>query len=791
MVLPSLLTPRNFSLDADVGSSYPITNYENPPQSLGAPPVNATHYLWWNANWHYRRMCNVTGTGNVSTTVNFTALLTTLQVTGAMMENATITIVRYRYNGSIAEVITTYEFRENSSFHNDTNAYGILTWHVPISGIYYMYFDVTANKGQRSGLNETSNLSASGDALIITTGSAEGWWMIQSPLASYYLLNEQVTFTVNTTAKASNVHANFYRNGSPSFIGIFLTIDNLHWIYQTAFQNKGNWTIKINASDDVVYYARVLTTDFFIGNPDLAFTKLVVNSAPYYRGKPLEIQAYIYCMNATLSQVNVSLFIDGKLSVHQDDLVFKKNINSTVAFTWAPTKKGSANVTVLVDPKNAIPESNEKNNRRTMILAIQGIPELGVVNITVPSHSIVEGNPATFYTCLTNKGDENATNYRVNLYMEQTNTNYTYLESAEKNFTYVTIPMNRTVNISLVWGQVQYGPSGYYGRWVAGIKILTNDTKPDSYLENNTLVRYNKRLQVLLGDRTPPVVTLMNVPQTQEQGFPAQFLITATDESGISDVTITIKNPVNKYTNGTMTPLVNNQYQYSYTTTAILGAYSYTITATDNSFNKNKKTVNGGFYLIVDMTPPTISYADVYPFVQLSNRTVEFSCIASDVSGIQVVDVMIVFPDVHTEVHAMLNASNDMKYVYRDQFSQIGEYHYTIKVLDTLHNQNTTDVKAFWITHDLNDTDSDGMPNAWEQRYGFDPYDSSDAVQDADHDGVTNLEEYKAGSNPIATESTGLNGLQILRDNGAYILGFIIVCVIIGLLIFRRFRKKK
>ena len=32
---------------------------------------------------------------------------------------------------------------------------------------------------------------------------------------------------------------------------------------------------------------------------------------------------------------------------------------------------------------------------------------------------------------------------------------------------------------------------------------------------------------------------------------------------------------------------------------------------------------------------------------------------------------------------------------------------------------------------------SDGMPDAWETRYGLDPNDSSDATSDQDNDGVT------------------------------------------------------
>ncbi len=44
------------------------------------------------------------------------------------------------------------------------------------------------------------------------------------------------------------------------------------------------------------------------------------------------------------------------------------------------------------------------------------------------------------------------------------------------------------------------------------------------------------------------------------------------------------------------------------------------------------------------------------------------------------------------------------------------------------------------------DIDSDGMPDIWEERSGFDPEDPSDGAQDADGDGYTNLEEFLNGT---------------------------------------------
>lgn len=51
------------------------------------------------------------------------------------------------------------------------------------------------------------------------------------------------------------------------------------------------------------------------------------------------------------------------------------------------------------------------------------------------------------------------------------------------------------------------------------------------------------------------------------------------------------------------------------------------------------------------------------------------------------------------------------------------------------------------------DDDDDGMPDTFENANGFDPFDPSDAGQDADGDGFTNVEEYQAGSDPIDPNS--------------------------------------
>ena len=53
----------------------------------------------------------------------------------------------------------------------------------------------------------------------------------------------------------------------------------------------------------------------------------------------------------------------------------------------------------------------------------------------------------------------------------------------------------------------------------------------------------------------------------------------------------------------------------------------------------------------------------------------------------------------------------------------------------------------------LADTDTDGIPDEWENNYGFNPTGGGDRDADADLDGSTNFEEYIAGTNPTNNAS--------------------------------------
>jgi hypothetical protein len=63
------------------------------------------------------------------------------------------------------------------------------------------------------------------------------------------------------------------------------------------------------------------------------------------------------------------------------------------------------------------------------------------------------------------------------------------------------------------------------------------------------------------------------------------------------------------------------------------------------------------------------------------------------------------------------------------------------------------------------DTDSDGMPNWWEDQYGLNKTNSLDATLDLDGDGASNVNEFHAGTNPDDSDSV-FRIVALQRESG-------------------------
>ncbi|MFO8050382.1 MAG: Ig-like domain-containing protein [Thermoplasmatota archaeon] len=96
-----------------------------------------------------------------------------------------------------------------------------------------------------------------------------------------------------------------------------------------------------------------------------------------------------------------------------------------------------------------------------------------------------------------------------------------------------------------------------------------------------------------------------------------------------------------------------------------------------------------------------------------------------------------------------------------------------------------TDMDGIGDNADL-DADGDGMPDSWEEKWGLDPLDPTDADEDPDGDGMTNLEEFRAGTTPVEDESDDIDrSLLILILVGISVL---IILALIGYSIYQRRR---
>jgi hypothetical protein len=738
---------------------------------------------WWNTNWHYRRIYNITGIGNISLPMNFTSILRSFQVVNKTFDNSIITIVRYYKNGTIHVVDKTW-FNESTIFHNRTNAVGTLSWSVSGTSPYGVYFDVKENRGTRNPVNETHNLIQSG-SVHATLISTQGWWPEYiNTFETYYLLNTELLVQVHTAALAKKVIAHFLYNGTPDFNMSLNSLNNLTWINTTKKLSKiGDWTIRVIGYDDAGYQTAPLTAGFYIGKPDLIASNLTIPIC--YVGYNATVTAHIRAMNTTVENVTVALRVDN-INVHiKENLTIQKNENRALQLYWTPSSKGSHNVSFNIFYH---PDSNLSNNILWKNVNVEGVPDLAVLNITVAPTPVDEGNPVAVTAFIRNTGDGNATNYEIVLYCEQNQNNHTMLYLQEKNSTHFSLGKDTSTNVTLIWLQTRYGKTNFNGEWAVGIKILNTTQTPDKHEANNNKSLYHI-LKVIAAERNPPILSNLEYLSSIELGNQLQIRIKATDASGIDTVVISIKTPNKTFVNTTMTTEENNRYEYVFTTIQ-LGRHNFTIKATDLSPNKNQSIITGYFVVTEDQTPPTITYYGVNPLVQLPNHPVEIRCITSDYSGIRSVEVAIRFPDNQVETHAMSTPPADTKYVYTKTYETKGKYVFSITVTDTLGNQETTAEKTFWITDDLDDTDDDGMPDDWEERYGLNPYDPNDASQDEDNDGITNLEEYQQGTNPLKKISSSSEIFERLQENWAYLTASLIVFIVIALLAWYGIRRQ-
>jgi hypothetical protein len=105
-----------------------------------------------------------------------------------------------------------------------------------------------------------------------------------------------------------------------------------------------------------------------------------------------------------------------------------------------------------------------------------------------------------------------------------------------------------------------------------------------------------------------------------------------------------------------------------------------------------------------------------------------------------------------------------------------------IEIIETVFQINVSEVPEIVIPTEETDTDSDGMPDWWEDLYDLDPEDPSDANEDLDGDGTTNQEEFNDRTSPTEDDS----GNEGKTENAIYfvIMAILAIIAIIFLVLF-------
>jgi hypothetical protein len=102
-------------------------------------------------------------------------------------------------------------------------------------------------------------------------------------------------------------------------------------------------------------------------------------------------------------------------------------------------------------------------------------------------------------------------------------------------------------------------------------------------------------------------------------------------------------------------------------------------------------------------------------------------------------------------------------------------------------SSNADKYRTNTVTGTQNDTDYDGMPDAWESFYGLNPSDANDAQKDKDGDGLTNLDEYKQHTEPCEAATVDKKDGGLFGDgdgeDSAIAMGFLGVFIVIIVII--------
>lgn len=712
---------------------------------------------WYNETFHYRFLVTTEKGGKASLKLNFSEILNKLNL-NAKFDVDSIRVIEYDSSGKIKN--------KNVKFflENITNGGCDLMWLADDNRYYMIYFDVLENgKKERiiSKFNETRNAS------IKDTFDPEGWKIyIENPKdGSTFPENHSLDIDVYSLALIDEVIVYVFKEDNCVTSSILQTDD---WINYSGELNleEGDYILRF-VSTDKAGYMRENTVDLHVGKIDLwidnvfvegriyeditSLLKIKIKSSIPVKKLPIEVDVELIYKNISYLDVH-NLTLDGS--------------SSTFNIPIVPKLSGKAIVNISVYPSNKVNDRNLSNNFFSINITISKPTDVLIRSLFMPE-IIEEGATLTVHVLLENRGDEEI-EAEASLYLSKTTISWSSKEREDSKE--IKLHPDTVINISLTWKDSRYGS------WIVGIEVRPDTT--DSNISNNRKV---KILDVRKGERNPPkLIDFWCRPQRDEVGRPINIYAQLLDDTGIDEVTLVMIHPDGRKKNISMLNL-DGLWFHEFRSSSP-GRYECYIVAKDSSpVHNTLESERIRFELDQDNTPPTIEGVWINPKEkQLVNKTVEIGCKAFDNIGIRKANITIIHPD--GKLSKMDMKGEDNRYVLRIPFDEIGQYLFFITVVDERDNKRQSDLYNFWITEDLNDTDSDGLPDWWEKMYGLDPKNPKDSEGDIDGDGIIEIREYAEGLSPIKSNTLwGLSQYEI-----AIVVAFSIVLILLATLAIER-----
>ena len=736
VVLPVNITPRGFDSQKFVIKIDPenVVKESNESNNVWERNVTIYKYLpWYSKDFHYRLPLKTDGDGVAEFSINIENLLSPLGLTGCTFDKNSVRLVEYDYSGVKNDsVIYCYNIDGNGMLN--------LKW-LAEEGYYMMYFDVVEN-GNKSGINCTDiedNVTVNAREIF----SVETWNIEIIGLENHSAIARNSTYSlmVRSNAKIENVRMGVYRDGSFVKSISFDSSDYMNFTGSYTFSKDGNYTLKL-VSTDKAGYAVSESLKIVVREADVVLSGVSLPES-IYRGTPAAATVKIDT-NVVIENLTICMKL-----VYENGMVSFFNVTKALKsyheeFPVSFSAKESGNVSMEVRaclPEN-VPDKDPENNVFIVSMFVLEPPDIKVIGVSA-SHNLSGERPAVVYALIKNSENESV-EARVLLYIAKGS-----LDWSPSRVVYskpIDLPPHSVVNVSLIWEN----PKG--GRWMFGVEARTVGINDGNIMDNRKV----GVMEIKAGDEKPPVIEDLGIDTGKgEVGYPVKVFASISDESGISDARVCLIYP-DGHTGFYPMILINNSWYSEIDNLTLPGHYMLYIEATDGSYLSNVNRSNIiKFDISEDYTPPLIESVFTIPREkQLIDQPVTIGCIIRDNVAVREVNITIVKPNGEIINGKMDRYENDLFMINRS-FSGIGKYSFFISAEDVNGNRNISGIHTIWITRNLNDTDSDGIPDWWERMYGLNPENPDDVTGDMDGDGFTEIKEYMNGLNPTIPNTVG------------------------------------